>query len=131
MVPLGLGFPAQLRACTCDREPVFIKQLLDPHHRFHVAPAIHTLPGAAFNGLELRKFGLPEPKDVGWKTAQAGDFADAEIELVRDNNFDVAGRFLRRFLAKAHGCHFRISVSSTSTRRATTPKSTDRPRKAL
>src|SRR6266852_3692176 len=101
LVPLGLGLHAQLHPRTRDGEPIFIKQLLDLHYRLHVALAVHALPGAAFYGLELRKFGFPEAKYVGRQAAQAGNFADAEIELVRNDDFGVAG-FLRSFLSEAH-----------------------------
>ena len=37
-------------------------------------------------------------------------FADAEIELVRNNHFGVAGRFLRCFLAQTHGGRCRTPV---------------------
>src|SRR6266478_4269854 len=128
LVPLGLGLLAQLHPRTRDGEPVFIKQLLDLHYRLHVALAVHALPGAAFYWLELRKFGLPEAKYVGRQAAQAGNFADAEIELVRNNDIGVVG-FLRSFLSEAHvrrlmepllySC---IRVSSTSRAAGQPPK---------
>src|SRR5450756_1572371 len=102
LVPLGLGLLPQLHTRTRDREPVFIKQLLDPHYRLHIALAVHALSGAAFHWLELRKFGFPEPKYVGRQAAQASDFSDAEIELIRNDDFGVAGCFLRSFLSEAH-----------------------------
>ncbi len=77
-------FVAQLDAGAGDGEAVFIEKLLDADHGLDVALAIHALAGAALDGFELGKFGLPEAKDVGGKAAQAGHFADAEIELVRE-----------------------------------------------
>jgi len=100
---IGLALFAQLHARSRDREAVFVEQSLDPHHRLHIALAVHALAGAAFYGLELREFSFPEPEYVGGQTAQAGDFADPEIELVRNNDFGVAARFLRHFLAEVHG----------------------------
>jgi hypothetical protein len=35
-------------------------------------------------GFELRKLAFPKPQDIGWHIAELGDFADAEVELVRD-----------------------------------------------
>src|SRR6266403_2189443 len=101
LVPLGLGLLAQLHPRPRDGEPVFIKQFLDLYYRLHVALPIHALPSAAFYGLELRKFGFPEAKHIGRQATQAGNLADAEIELVRNNDVGVAG-FLRSFLSEAH-----------------------------
>ncbi len=35
-------------------------------------------------GFELRELALPETEDVGRDVAEFGDFADAEVEFVRD-----------------------------------------------
>src|ERR1035437_3655092 len=110
LVAIGLDLLAHLHPGARDREPVFIEQFLDPDYRLHIAFAVHALPGAALDGLQLRKFGFPEPKHVSRQAAQAGDFTDAEIELVRNDDFSVACRFFRRFLSEGHGGHFRAPV---------------------
>src|SRR5580765_7219588 len=79
-------FHPQLLARAGNRESLFVQQLLDPQHRFHIFAAIHTLPGAALYRLELRKLGLPKPQHVSGQAAQSGNFSDAEIELVRNND---------------------------------------------
>ena len=61
-----------------------VEQALDAQRHFDVAAAVETLAGAALVGLELGKLALPEAQDVGWNVAEFGDFADAEVELVRD-----------------------------------------------
>ena len=50
----------------------------------YIAAAIEALAGSAFVGLELGKFALPEPEDVGGNVTEFRDFADAEVKLVRD-----------------------------------------------
>jgi hypothetical protein len=51
---------------------------------FYVATAVETLAGATFVWLELGEFALPEAKNIGGNVAEFGDFAYAEVELVRD-----------------------------------------------
>ena len=59
----------QLLPRAHDRETLFIEQLLDSQNAFHVAPAVHALPGAAFHRLQLREFALPEAQHVGGQPA--------------------------------------------------------------
>ena len=61
-----------------------VEEALDAQRHFDVATAIEALTGAAFVGFELRKLALPETQDVGGDVAELGDFADAEVELVRN-----------------------------------------------
>src|ERR1700722_2669108 len=92
-----------MSARTRDGKAVFVEKLLDPYHRFHVALTVHALPGAAFDGLELRKLGFPETQHVGRQAAEIGDFANAEIELVRDNDLGGPRRLFHSLLANGHG----------------------------
>ena len=84
---VGLDFGAQLLACAGDGESFFVKQLLDAENAFDVAAAIHALAGAAFDGLELGELCFPEAEHVGGQAAEGGDFADAEVEFVGDQDF--------------------------------------------
>src|ERR1700733_8142031 len=86
-----------------DGKAVFVEKLPDPHYGFHVALTVHALPGAAFYGLELRKFGFPETQHVGRQAAEICDFANAEIELVRDDDLGSARRLFHSLLANGHG----------------------------
>lgn len=61
-----------------------VEKTFDAHGHLDIAAAIETLSGAAFVGFELRELALPEAKDVGGNVAEFGNFADAEVELVRD-----------------------------------------------
>jgi hypothetical protein len=61
-----------------------VEEALDAQSHFHIATAIETLSGAALMRFELRKLALPETQDIGGNVAEPGDFADAEVELVRD-----------------------------------------------
>ena len=79
---IGAGFSLEDLAGTGDGVALFIKQLLDAEGPLDVAFAIEALAGAAFAGLELGEFGLPESKDVGLDLEQAGDVTDAEVELI-------------------------------------------------
>src|SRR5882762_8466134 len=80
-------------ACARDGVSLFVKQALDAHHALDVALAIHALTGAALHGLELGKLGFPEAQDVGREAAEAGHFTDAEIQLLRDQDFTRLARF--------------------------------------
>ena len=71
-------------ACSWDRVSLVVEEAFDAERGFYIAAAVEALSGAAFVGLELGKFALPETEDVGWDVAQAGYFADAKVELVRD-----------------------------------------------
>jgi hypothetical protein len=97
-----LGFRAQVLAGARDRESLLVEQLLDAQDVFDIPLAIHALSRAAFYRLQLRELRLPEPQDVGWEVAQGGHLADAEIELVGDEDFFRA--VLRRVLLP--GSHF-------------------------
>jgi hypothetical protein len=61
-----------------------VEKALDAKSHLDVAATVEALAGAAFVGLELRELALPEAQDVGRNVAEFGDFADAEVELVRD-----------------------------------------------
>src|SRR5580698_6826917 len=80
----GLGFILQLLARARDGETLVVEQFLDVQHIFHVTLAVHALAGAALYRLQLGKLRLPKAQDIGWQLAQAGDFSDAEVELVRN-----------------------------------------------
>ena len=67
-----------------DGVALVIEEGFDAEGHLDVATAVEALAGAAFVGLELREFALPETEDVGWYLAQPGYLADAEVELVRD-----------------------------------------------
>ena len=67
-----------------DGVALVVEETLDTEGHFDVAAAVETLAGAAFVRFELRKLALPEAEDVGGNVAELGDFADAEVELVRD-----------------------------------------------
>lgn len=61
-----------------------VEELLDAKGHFDIAAAVEALAGSALVGFELGEFTLPEAQDVGWNVAEFGDFADAEVKLVRD-----------------------------------------------
>jgi hypothetical protein len=61
-----------------------VEEAFDAEGHLDVATAIETLAGAPFVGLELGEFALPEAQDVGRDVAEFRNFADAEVELVRD-----------------------------------------------
>jgi hypothetical protein len=67
-----------------DGVALVVEEALDAEGHFDVAATVETLAGAAFVGLELRELALPETEDVGGNVAELGDFADAEVELIRD-----------------------------------------------
>jgi hypothetical protein len=67
-----------------DGVALVVEEAFDSQCHLNVAAAIEALAGAAFVGLELRELALPEAKDVGWNVAEPSDFADAEVEFVRD-----------------------------------------------
>ena len=71
-------------ACAGDGVALVVEEALDAERHLDVASAIEALAGAAFVGFELRELALPEAQDVGGNVAEFGDFADAEVELVRD-----------------------------------------------
>ncbi len=67
-----------------DGVALVVEEALDAQCHLDVATAIEALAGAAFVRLQLRELALPKAEDVGWDVAEPGDFADAEVELVRD-----------------------------------------------
>ena len=93
-------FSTKLLPGARDGEAFVIEKLLDAQHRLHVFASIHALAGAALDWLELRKFGLPEAQNVGGKLAQAGNFSDAEIKFVGDDDLVFPAGF--GFGAGAH-----------------------------
>jgi hypothetical protein len=71
-------------ASAGDGIALVVKEALDAECHLDVAFAIEALSGAAFVGLQLRELTLPEAQDVGGNIAEFSNFADAEVELVRD-----------------------------------------------
>ena len=69
---------------TWDRVALVVEEGLDVERSLYVATAVETLTGAAFVRLELWELALPEAKNVSRNITEFGDFADAEVELVRD-----------------------------------------------
>ena len=67
-----------------DGVALVVEERFDAQRHFDIAFAIETLSGAAFVRFELRELALPEAQDVGGNVAEFGDFADAEVEFVRD-----------------------------------------------
>jgi hypothetical protein len=94
-------FFAQLLAGAGNGESFLVKQPLDMQHVFNVFAAIHSLPGTAFNRLQLRKFRLPKAQNVGWKPTEAGYFANPEIQSVRNHNVGSLTNFDGGFAAGA------------------------------
>ena len=80
LLELGLEDLASAR----DGVSLVVEEALDAEGHFDVAFAIEALAGAAFVGLQLWELAFPEAQDVGGDIAEFGDFADAEVELVRD-----------------------------------------------
>lgn len=80
---LELGFEDLARAG--DGVSLVVEEGLDAEGVFDVAAAVEALTGAALVGFELGEFRLPEAQDVGGDVTEAGDFSDAEVELVGDD----------------------------------------------
>jgi hypothetical protein len=87
------GFEGEDLARAGDGVSLVVEEAADAHGEFDIALAIEALAGAAFVGAHLREFGFPETQDIGFDTAEARDFADAEIKLVGNDGF-VAGTAL-------------------------------------
>jgi hypothetical protein len=83
---LGGGFGLEDLAGTGNGVALVVEEALDAEGGFDVALAVEALACAAFVGLELVEFGLPEAEDVGGDVAEASDVADAEVELIGDDN---------------------------------------------
>src|ERR1017187_6778276 len=99
----GFRLGSQLLPRPPNREALFVEQLLDSQDAFHIPPAVHPLPGAAFHRLQLRELALPEAQHVGGQAAQGSHFPDAEIQLVRDENFIRLTFILARtFFSRTH-----------------------------
>jgi len=71
-------------ACAGDGVALVVEERFDVECSLYVAAPVEALAGAALIGPELGKLALPEAEDVGGDVAEFGDFADAEVELVRD-----------------------------------------------
>ena len=78
---------------TGDSVALVVEEALDTKGHFDVAAAIETLACAAFVRLELREFALPESENISGNVTEFSDFADAEVELVRDIGPGGRGRF--------------------------------------
>jgi hypothetical protein len=76
-----------------DGVALTVEEAFDAQSHLDVATAVEALSGAPLVGFELRELALPETQDVGWKVAESGDFADAEVELVRDVGPGCLGSF--------------------------------------
>ena len=107
---ISLDLCPQLLAGAGDGETLLVEKLLDAQNAFDVALAVHTLAGAALNRLQLRKLGFPETEDVGRQVAEAGYFADPEIELVGDENF-IRFVLRRAFFVR---CHFSVCATKAA-----------------
>ena len=53
-----------------DGVALVVEEGLDVESCLYIAAAIEALAGSAFVGLELGKFALPEPEDVGGNVAE-------------------------------------------------------------
>lgn len=94
-----------------------VEKTFDAHGHLDIAAAIETLTGSALVGFELRKLALPEAQDVGGHVAEFGNFADAEVELVRDVGPGCVGVFadclvLRHARTPMLLCRSRVASSS-------------------
>ena len=70
--------------CAWNGVALVVEEAFDTQGHLDVATTIKTLASAAFMRFELRKLAFPEAQDVGGDVAEFRDFADAEVELVRD-----------------------------------------------
>jgi hypothetical protein len=95
----GVGFEDE--TCAGDGVALVVEQGLDAEGGFYVAFTVEALASAAFVGFELGEFGLPEAEDVGGDVAEFGDVADAEVELVR-NDDGVGGNGFADWVMGAH-----------------------------
>ena len=87
LVLFWFRFRTQLLPRARDGKSLFVEELLDSKNRFNVLLAIHALPGAALDRLQLREFRFPEPQHIGRQPAKIGNFADTKIKLVGNNDF--------------------------------------------
>ena len=65
------GFGGEDLAGAGDGVALIVEQALDAEGHFYVTLAVESLTGAAFVGLQLGEFGLPETQDVGGNVAEA------------------------------------------------------------
>ena len=61
-----------------------MNESLDFERKFDLATPIEALSGSALVGFELGKLGLPETKDVGFYSADAGYIPDLKVQAIRD-----------------------------------------------
>jgi len=99
---IALGFGPQLLARSCYGEAFLVEELLDPQDTLNIFAPIHALAGAALYRLQLRKFRLPKTQHVRRQAAQAGNFADAKVELLRNHHLGGLGGLRGGFAAGAH-----------------------------
>src|SRR5689334_2690841 len=78
---------SQLLPRARDGVALVVKEFLDAQHVLEVALAVHALASAALGGLQLRELCFPEAQHVRRQAAQLGHFADAEVQLVGNQNF--------------------------------------------
>lgn len=89
---VDVRFTSKMLPRARDGESIFIEKLLDLQNTLHVTTAIHALARAAFRRFQLRKLSFPKPKYVGRQMTKSRHFADAEVKLVRDQNFTALFR---------------------------------------
>ena len=89
-------------ACASNGKTFFVKKFLDAQNTFYVLVAVHSLPGAAFDRLELGKFSFPEAQNVGRQAAKTGDFANAKVKFLRDHHIGGPGGLGDGSGAQAH-----------------------------
>lgn len=80
-------FHPQLLARSGNGEAFVIQQRLDANERLDIFAPIHPLAGAALDRLQLRKLRLPKTQNVGRQLAKSGNFANSEVQLLRNDNF--------------------------------------------
>jgi hypothetical protein len=78
-------------AGALDGKPPIIQQMLDFQNQPDVFLGIETLTGGGALRTHFLEFSFPKSQDVGGNSRYFADFANAEIEFVR--NFDRFGCF--------------------------------------
>src|SRR5215469_4436109 len=116
----AFAFVAQVLPGAGDGIALLVQELLDANDALYVAAAVHPLAGAAFDWFQLWELGLPESQHVGRQTAQARDFTNPEIKLLR--NQDLA-RFLRLSVVLFPGTHVACEKGRGFSRKARIPVS--------
>jgi len=74
------------------RKAFSIQKLFDLQQLFYIFPFVETLPGVGFLGGERRELRFPVAQNIRLNPEQAADFANPEVEFVR--NFRGFGRRL-------------------------------------